>query len=67
MNKLERFESALNDILDEYTKLGIKLEELRKEGKMKTVKFKELLGQKLVYSMIITIFKRYDLIDKDKI
>ena len=67
MNKLERVESALNDILDEYTKLGIKLEDLRKEGKMKTVKFKELLGQKLVYSMIITIFKRYDLIDKDKI
>ena len=55
----------LNDILDEYTKLGIKLEELRKEGKMKTVKFKELLGQKLVYSMIITIFKRYNLIDKE--
>lgn len=65
MNKLERVESALNDILDEYTKLGIKLEELRKEGKMKTVKFKELLGQKLVYSMIITIFKRYNLIDKE--
>lgn len=65
MNKLERFESALNDILDEYTKLGIKLEDLRKEGKMKTVKFKELLGQKLVYSMIITIFKRYNLIDKE--
>lgn len=65
MNKLERFESALNDILDEYTKLGIKLEELRKEGKMKTVKFKELLGQKLVYSMIITTFKRYNLIDKE--
>ena len=65
MNKLERFESALNDILDEYTKLGIKLEELRKEGKMKTVKFKELLGQKLVYNMIITIFKRYNLIDKE--
>ena len=65
MNKLERFESALNDILDEYTKLGIKLEDLRKEGKMKTVKFKELLGQKLVYSIIITIFKRYNLIDKE--
>lgn len=65
MNKLERVESALNDILDEYTKLGIKLEDLRKEGKMKTVKFKELLGQKLVYSMIITIFKRYNLIDKE--
>ena len=34
--------------------------------KMKTTKFRELLGRKLVYSMIITIFKRYDLIGKEK-
>lgn len=65
MNKLERFEKALNDILEEYNKLGKELEILRDEGKMKTTKFRELLGKKLVYSMIITIFKRYDLIDKN--
>ena len=56
--------SALTDILDEYDKLGKELEKLRNEGKSKTTKFRELLGKKLVYSMIITIFKRYDLIDK---
>lgn len=65
MDKLKRFEKALNDIVDEYIKLGKKLEKLRNNGKMKTTKFWELLGKKLVYSMIITIFKRYDLIDKD--
>lgn len=64
MNKLERFEKALTDILDEYNKLGKELEKLRNEGRTKTTKFRELLGKKLVYSMIITIFKRYDLIDK---
>ena len=64
MDKLERFEKALQDILDEYNKLGKELENLRNEGKMKTTKFRELLGKKLVYSMIITIFKRYDLLDK---
>lgn len=65
MDKLEQFEKALNDIVDEYIKLGKELEKLRNDGKMKTTKFRELLGKKLVYSMIITIFKRYDLIDKD--
>ena len=45
-------------------KRGKELEKLRKEEKNKTTKFRELLGKKLVYSMIITIFKRYDLIDK---
>lgn len=64
MDKLERFEKALSDILSEYDKLGKELEALRNEGRQKTTKFRELLGKKLVYSMIITIFKRYDLIDK---
>ena len=58
------FERALDDILSEYEKLGKELAILRNEGKSKTTKFRELLSKKLVYSMIITIFKRYDLIDK---
>ena len=58
------FEKALKDILDEYDELGNKLEVLRNEGKTKTTKFRELLGKKLVYNMIITIFKRYGLVDK---
>ena len=67
MDRLERFEKALNDIITGYNDLGKELEKLREEGKSKTTKFRELLGKKLVYCMIITIFKRYDLIDKDKI
>lgn len=64
MDRLEKFERALKDILTEYDDLGKELEKLRNEGKNKTTKFRELLGKKLVYSMIITIFKRYDLLDK---
>ena len=62
MDRLERFEKALTDILTEYDNLGKELEKLRNEGRNKTTKFRELLGKKLVYSMIITIFKRYELI-----
>lgn len=67
MEKLERFEKALSDIVNEYIKLGKELEKLRNDGKMKTTKFRQLLGKKLVYNMIITIFKRYDLIDRDEL
>ncbi len=63
MDRLERFEKALADILTEYDNLGKELEKLRNEGRNKTTKFRELLGKKLVYSMIITIFKRYELIE----
>ena len=64
--RLEGFEKALKDILNEYEKLGKELEILRNDGKMKTTKFRELLGKKLVYSMIITIFKRYNLINDEE-
>ena len=64
MDKLERFEKALNDIIDEYNKLGKELKILRDEGKMKTTKFRELLGKKLVYSMILDIFIKYEILDK---
>ena len=63
MDRLEKFERALKDILTEYDDLGKELEKLRNQEKNKTTKFRELLGKKLVYSMIITIFKRYDLLD----
>ena len=63
--RLKGFEKALKDILNEYEKLGKELETLRNDGKMKTTKFRELLGKKLVYSMIITIFKRYNLINDE--
>ena len=44
MDRLERFEKALNDIITGYNDLGKELEKLREEGKSKTTKFRELLG-----------------------
>lgn len=64
MERLEKFEKVLQEILNEYDNLGKELEKLRNDGKTKSTKFRELLGKKLVYNMIITIFKRYDLIEK---
>lgn len=64
MDRLTNFEEALQDILKEYESLGQELSKLREEGKMKTTKFRELLGRKLVYSMIINIFKKHHLIDE---
>ena len=46
MDRLQRFERALNAIIGEYNKLGEELENLRQQGKSKTTKFRELLGKK---------------------
>ena len=64
MDRLERFEKTLATIMEEYVKLGEELKVLRDKGKMKTTKFRELLGKKMVYMMIINIFKENGLIDK---
>lgn len=45
MERLEKFEKALLDILDEYNNLGKELEKLRNDGKSKSTKFRELLGK----------------------
>ena len=48
MDRLDAFENVLEEILTEYKKIGQELELLRKAQKMKTTKFRELLGKKLV-------------------
>lgn len=67
MERLEKFENTLKTILEQYNKLGQELKQLREEGKMKTTKFRELLGKKLVYSMILDIFIQNDLLDKKEV
>ena len=67
MNRLEKFEGALEEIIKEYDSLGKELQKLRQEGKKKTAKFRELLGKKLVYSMILDIFEKYEILDKKNI
>ena len=64
MDRLEKYESALKEILSEYDSLGKELQKLRQEGKMKTTKFRKLLEKKLVYSMILDIFIKYEILDK---
>ena len=65
MERLGKFEKSLTTILQEYARLGRELQKLRSEGKIKTTKFRELLGKKLVYSMIIDIFKQNGLIEEN--
>ncbi len=48
LDRLGRCEDLLSDLEREQTELAQKLEELRLQGKNKTVQFKELMARKLV-------------------
>lgn len=48
--RLSRLETMMEDVLAEEARLSQQLSALRLEGKTKTARFRELLGQKLILS-----------------
>jgi len=57
--RLEKFEKAYQSLLDSMSDIPGKLESLRKEGKEKTVTYKELMTQKLINNNILMFFETH--------
>jgi len=61
VEKLAQFENFYFDLLASQEKISSELERLRNEGKEKSVRFRELLGQKLMNSNTLVLLKAYRL------
>jgi len=61
VEKLAQFENFYFDLLASQEKISSELERLRNEGKEKSVRFRELLGQKLMNSNTLILLKAYKL------
>lgn len=61
INKLAIFENIYEELNAEQIEISKKLEDLRNEGKMKSLKFRELMTKKLTNSAVLTLFKNYGL------
>ena len=61
LDRLGRCEDLLSDLEREQTELTHKLEELRLQGKDKTVQFKELMARKLVNQQLRLRLEQYRL------
>lgn len=59
----ERFEQMLCDIQKRYAETVEKMEKLKSENKTKTAGFRELLGNKLLYQNMLSLYRLYDLTD----
>ena len=57
--RLAAFEDAYQEVADSMTTIPVELEKLKAEGKEKTVRYKELFGQKLMNSQIAALYKRH--------
>ena len=61
--RLEAFEKMLKAIEKNYSDTTEKMEKLKLEGKTKTVTYKQLMSNKLLYQNMLSMYKLYDIID----
>ena len=59
----ERFERMLQEIQAEYAAIERKMSVLRAEGKTRTVNFRQLMGNKLMYQSMLAMYRDHGLIE----
>ncbi|MDO5325076.1 MAG: hypothetical protein Q4G06_13795 [Clostridia bacterium] len=59
----ERFERMLQEIQAEYAAIERKMSVLRAEGKTRTVTFRQLMGNKLMYQSMLSMYREHGLIE----
>ena len=59
----ERFERMLQEIQVEYASIEHRMAVLRAEGKTKTVTFRQLMGNKLMYQSMLSMYRDHGLIE----
>ena len=61
VTRLAKFENICEDLKAKQLEISKELEKLRLEGKTNTVKFRQLLTNKLANSNVLILFKSYGL------
>lgn len=61
ISKLAKFENVYDDLILKQNEIAKELEKLRLEDKTHSVKFKQMLANKLANNNILTIFETYGL------
>ena len=59
----ERFERMLEGIQENYADTVRRMDALRAEGTTKTVTFRQLMSNKLMYQTMLSMYREYGLID----
>lgn len=63
MDRLESFEKMLADIQKQADYENGKLEELKAAGKEKTATYRQLLGNRMLYKMMLEKYREYGLLN----
>ena len=64
--RLEAFEKMLQAVKQNYENAEEKMRRLKAEGKEKTATYRQLMGNKLQYQQILSLYKLYGLLDGEE-
>lgn len=62
--RLDAFEKMLKAIQTEYGDILQKMEGLKEKGRVKSVTYQQLLGRKMMYQNMLSMYELYNLIEK---
>lgn len=64
--RLEAFEKMLKAVQENYENTDVKMKKLKAEGKEKSATYRQLMGNKLQYQNMISLYQIYGLLKEDK-
>lgn len=64
--RLLAFETMLEAVQKSYEDVNQKMGRLKKEGKEKTATYRQLMGNKLQYQNMLSLYQIYGLLDDEK-
>lgn len=62
-DRLEAFEKMLADVQQRYSAAEEKMKQLKSQGREKSATFRQLMGDKLQYQNMLTMYRLYGLLD----
>lgn len=65
-SRLEAFDKMLEEVRKRYIMTSERMAGLKSEGKEKTATFRQLMGDKLMYGNILSMYKIYGLINNEE-
>ena len=63
MDRLQAFEAMLHDVQEQCEREKKAMDELKAQGKEKTATYRQYMGNRLMYSRILDLYKQYGILD----
>ena len=64
--RLDSFETMLKAVQNHYQETSSKMEMLKANGKVKSATYRQLMGNKIMYQNMLSMYRLYDLLEEEK-